>query len=217
VYGLDDRWQGPRWFDFFEALHGEPAWAVWLGHRADGKDAAGVRVGTLHRQRYDMAKCPRGGDPLAEVAFSAAFGLVNLTLPDVSVPRPDGLIAAMVEHAEAEAAKHDQWSKALWEIDGKRVPASVWSFAGAWAGFTEVLPEAYIAVVGIGVHPSDLRLVRVTDAAAYAMRFDAPLDLGELGRRKYDRPESWLPPPQRDRFHPDQLALLPNGNGQDPP
>jgi hypothetical protein len=211
IYGLDSRWWGPRWLDFFEALPSQPAWAVWLGHRTpDGLDEpGGLRVGTFARQRYEATMCPRGQDPLAAVALGATLGLVNLTLPDVSVPRPDGLISALVDKAEEMAKAHADWPRVHWDVDGMPAPAAVWEFAGAWAGFTAALPDAYVAVVGIGVPADGLRLVPVRDEADYRMDLRAPLDLAELGRQKGQRPDSWLPPPRRDGFHADQLAVAP--------
>ncbi|PRX50487.1 hypothetical protein B0I33_102609 [Prauserella shujinwangii] len=208
VYGLDRTFQGPRWLDFFESPPGEPAWALWLGHRLRDTEH-GVRVGTFPRKRYEQAMCPNGGDPLAKVAFSGAFGLVNLTLPDSSVPRPDGLILALVEHAENQASRHAEWRPKMWEADGEPVPAKVLYFAGAWAGFTDALDEVYVVAIGIGIPPEGLRLTRVTDGTPYGADLTAPLSLAELGRKKSLRPEAWLPPPRRDAFHPDQLALAP--------
>lgn len=206
-YGLDAAWQGPRWLDFFEGLDGEPPWALWLGHRLpDG--SGGVRVGTLPRQRYDEALSPRGGDRLAVVAFSAAFGLINLTLPDVSVPRPDGLINELVEHAENQAHCHEQWPRTIWDVGGVRASAATWGFAGGWAGFTDALPDAYVVAVGIGVTTAGLPLRQVPDGSEYDMDPDAPLDLAELGRARREQPDHWVPPPQRDHFHPDQLAFV---------
>ncbi|WP_199431516.1 hypothetical protein [Qaidamihabitans albus] len=208
VYGLDWSVRGPRWLDFFEGRPGEPTWALWLGHRVEGGES-GVRVGTLPRERHDQVMCPNGGDPLAEVAFSGAFGLVNLTLPDSSVTRPDGLILALVEHAEAQAKRHAEWQPVTWEVEGRPARARVLHFAGAWAGFTDVLDDVYLVAIGIGVEAEGLRLVQVSNAAAYGTDFAAPLSLAELGRQKSTRPETWLPPPRRDAFHPDQLALAP--------
>ncbi|PXY32647.1 hypothetical protein [Prauserella muralis] len=209
VHGVGPQFQGARWVDFFEGLPGEAPWALWLGHRERDSEH-GVRVGSLPRRRYADAMCPGGGDPLAEVAFSGAFGLVNLTLPDSSVPRPDGLIPALVEHAERQAKLHRDWARVGWDVDGTRVGARVWRFAGAWAGFTDALEETYVVAVGIGVEPEGLRLDRVTGTAAYGIDFGAPLSLVELGRYKSTRPDTWLPPPQRDAFHPDQLARMPS-------
>lgn len=207
VYGLDRMFHGTRWVDFFEGTPDAPPWVLWLGHRERYGDR-GVRVGTFPRNRYVAAKCPCGGDPLAEVAFSGALGLVNLTLPDSSVPRPDGLILALVEHAEQQAERYDDWPALPWRVDGEPVRARVWQFAGAWAGFTDMVDDVYVVAVGIGVDPS-VRLARITEtASAYGTDLTAPLSLVELGRWKSVRPEAWLPPPDRDAFHPDQLALL---------
>ncbi|MFC4003916.1 hypothetical protein ACFS2C_09130 [Prauserella oleivorans] len=208
VYGLDREIRGPRWVDFFEGVPDAPPWALWLGHRVEDTDH-GVRVGSMPRSRYEQTMCPGGGDPLAEVAFGGAFGLVNLTLPDSTVPRPDGLIRVLVEHAEQQARRYEQWPRALWRVDGMSVRARIWRFAGAWTGFTADLDDTYLAVIGIGVEPEGLSLSRIDDPSPYGTDFQEPLSLTELGRHKANRPEAWLPPPRRDGFHPDQLALVP--------
>ncbi|MEU6643233.1 hypothetical protein ABZ863_11850 [Saccharomonospora sp. NPDC046836] len=208
VYGLDQTFRGPRWVDFFEGVPDAAPWALWLGHR-ERDSTRGVRIGSMPRARYDQTMCSTGGDPLAEVAFSGAFGLVNLTLPDGSVPRPEGLIQSLVEHAEQEAKRYPAWPWVRWDVDGTSVPARVLRFAGAWAGFTDGLADTYVVAIGIGVEPEGLRLVPISETAAYGTDLTAPLSLTALGRYKSNRPEAWFPPPQRDAFHPDQLALVP--------
>lgn len=211
VYGLNAGFRVDRWVDFFEGAPSAPPWALWLGHR-DQEGDSGVRVGTLPRKRYEETMCPGRGDPLAVVALSGALGLVNLTLPDSSVPRPDGLIEALVEHAEGQAKRHRQWPAVWWDIDGAWVRARVWHFAGAWTGFTEALPDVYLVVIGVGVESRGLSLARVTELTGYGTDLRAPLSLVELGRHKSTRPRAWIPPPTREAFHRDQLALLPKPN-----
>lgn len=208
LYGLDSSVESVRWLDFFESSDGSPAWAVWLGHRTS--DDSALRTGTFPRGRYTDVMCPRGGDPLAEVAFGAAFGLVNLTLPETSVPRPPGLIEALVRHAEQQAQHYDKWRSALWDVDGTSTRALVWNFAGAWAGFTDSRDDDFIVAIGIGIEPDGLVLSEIKDGAPYGVDLGADLDLGELGRQRHERPDTRLPPPQPDHFHPDQRALTPH-------
>lgn len=230
VYGLHPRIPGPRWVDFFEGGSGGPAapdadadadvvselgeagrapWALWLGQRLADTER-GLRIGSMPRLRYERAMCPGGGDPLAEVAFGAAFGLVNLTLPDSSVPRPDGLIESLLAHAEQHARRYEKWKRVTWRVDGMSVRARIWEFAGGWTGFTGDLDDSYVAVIGIGVAAEGLSLARVTDPKAYGVDFSAPISLADLGKHRATRPEAWLPPPRRDAFHAEQLALLPD-------
>ncbi|MBB3050220.1 hypothetical protein FHS23_001215 [Prauserella isguenensis] len=227
VYGLHPRIPGPRWVDFFEGGSGGPAapdadagvvaelgeagqspWALWLGQRLADTER-GLRIGSMPRLRYERAMCPSGGDPLAEVAFGAAFGLVNLTLPDSSVPRPDGLIESLLAHAEQHARRYEKWKRVTWRVDGMSVRARIWEFAGGWTGFTGDLDDSYVAVIGIGVAAEGLSLARVTDPKAYGVDFSVPISLADLGKHRATRPEAWLPPPRRDAFHAEQLALLP--------
>ncbi|CAM3045199.1 hypothetical protein SAXI111661_15885 [Saccharomonospora xinjiangensis] len=209
VYGLDETFNGVRWVDFFEGLPGKPPWALWLGHRAAGSDS-GVRVGTLPKQRYEAVLCPNGKDPLVEVAFSGAFGVVNVTLPDSSVVRPDGLIPSLVEHAEHQARRYAEWPIVWWSIEGAQVRARVWHFAGGWAAFSTALDDAYLVAVGVGMEAANLAFEPVKDDSMYHTDLSAPLNFAELGRQKSARPEAWLPPPRRDAFHPDQLAFVPD-------
>jgi hypothetical protein len=209
VYGLDETFRGIRWVDFFEGLPGRPPWALWLGHRESDSDN-GIRVGTLPKQRYEAIMCPNGKDPLVEVAFSGAFGVVNVTLPDSTVTRPEGLIPALVEHAEHQARRYLEWPIVWWRIEGAQVRARVWHFAGGWAAFSTALDDAYLVAVGVGVEPADLAFEPVKDGAAYHADLSAPLNFTELGRQKSARPQAWLPPPRRDGFHPDQLAFVPD-------
>lgn len=116
----------------------------------------------------------------------------------------------MVEHAEEQAKRHAQWPRVAWDIGGRWAQASIWSFAGAWAGFTDLLDDAYLVAIGIGVQPEGMRLVPVgSNAKNYGIDLAAPLDATELARQRHVRPDTWLPPPRRDAFHADQLALVP--------
>lgn len=207
LYGVDQQFDCVRWLDFFESRSGSPAWAVWLGHRA--ADDTGVRIGTFPKERYTAVMCPRGGDIRSEVAFSAAFGLVNLTLPDSTVPRPDGLIPELVKHAEQQAQRYAEWRTAVWHVDERPVRALVWNFAGAWAGFSDGAEGAFVVSIGIGVEPDELHMSTIGDGFDYGVDLAAPLDLGMLGKQRHERPQAWLPPPRRETFHPDQLALRP--------
>lgn len=226
VYGLHPRIPGPRWVDFFEGGGGSGAsqigsdvvselgeagqapWALWLGQRLADTER-GLRIGSMPRLRYERAMCPGGGDPLAEVAFGAAFGLVNLTLPDSSVPRPDGLIESLLAHAEQHARRYEKWKRITWRVDGMSVRARIWEFAGGWTGFTDDLDDSYVAVIGIGVAADGLSLARVTEPESYGVDFSAPISLVDLGKHRARRPEAWLPPPRRDAFQQEQLELLP--------
>lgn len=206
AYGVEFSWRGHRWLDFFEHSDDGPMWALWLGHGTPEGDG-GIRVGTLPRARYDEMFSPRSDDHLEPVAFSGAFSLVNHTLPNLKVPRPEGLLPALVRHAEQAAHRHAGWPRYRWEVDGRPVDAAVWGFAGGWTGFVGDLDEAYLVAVGIGVPAEGLRLTTIADGAAYGMDLGAPPSLAELNVRRQEHPETVLPTPNPDAFHPDQLAL----------
>lgn len=198
VYGLDSGYDGERWLDFFESQLGAPAWALWLGHRVgDG----GVLVGTMPRSRFDEGHCAPGTDCLAEVAFVAAFKAINLGLPNPQVPSPDKMGVIWVDHALENARKYADWSTVSWSVDDVAVSAPVWSFADVWAGFTNALADAYVVVVGTGLAPDGLRLMRIPDGTAYGVDLSRDLDLAKIR-------DSDFPKPNSVKFHADQIALF---------
>lgn len=199
LYGLD-HWDGPRWLDSFDGELGTPTWGVRLGHQR-GTDTY-VGVATHPRERFDRL-CAAGRDPLAEVAFHGNVWLVDLTLPSLQPPRPDGFLRVLVEHAEAQAARYAEWPSVRWSVGD----ASVWRWAGGWAGFA-VLDGAYLSVAGFGVEPDGLTFSVVPDGAPYGFDLAAPLRNTDLrvARERTGPADAALC--DTDAWHADQAALM---------
>jgi hypothetical protein len=137
-----------------------------------------VRVATLRRDRYAHVRPDPNSVP-RDPAFAAMFALVNATMPEPA-GRPDEYTRRIVDFAGREADRHSRWPEATWTIDLVPVSASVFEWAGAWAGFTTAVHEVDVVVVGSGIAPSGLTISRVNDTSAY--HFD--------GRRPIRFPET---------------------------
>jgi hypothetical protein len=153
VYGLDRSWPGLRWLELFGDEIGDPLRWVSLGHRSRDGDAlvmvkTYVRLATGRPRSYqiptDAQAAELGQEPLQWAAFSAAFELVNLTLPVRSLPRPSGFSRALVDHAEQAGQEYARWPAVRWSEDGRAVTARRWQFAGGWAAFTDAVPGVYL-------------------------------------------------------------------------
>lgn len=186
VYGLDALWLGERWFNYHQGRNGDRAWAVGLGHRAaDG--TGGIIVSTLRRSHYDAA---RTDDPLVEIALDGAIRLGNAMLPGVDVPRPQGLLKALVDHMQHQSGHYRDWAVARWQVDGSPVTGPILNFADGWMTFTGAVPDVYLSVLGVNV------------PATSSLDAISVVDLREYG----PNPEAW---PSGEVLHPDFLALVP--------
>lgn len=210
VYGLDAARPGVRWLDGYgDALGDDVRW-VGLAH-GDQKADELIMVETFSRSLTDNLHWRGGEPPLKSVSFAAAVTLVNLTLPDLSVARPEGLLQAAVNHADDHSRRHADWTRVTWQVDGAPVAARAWEFAGGWAAFSDALPDVYLAISGSTGSPDDVVLTRLTDARDYHFELDQPLHpqvinvSSAAALADSDRP--W---PQRAELHPDQLRLLPD-------
>ncbi len=138
LYGLAADLQLPGRLWNVEGKLGAPTWALWwwFGRVAEPTHGeAWVQVGCLPRERHAEVMTPRGGDPVREVAFAAAFALTNATLPS-ETERPDGYLDEVVDFAGRLADGYERWTSVTWRVDGRAVPARLVRWAGAWAGFT---------------------------------------------------------------------------------
>jgi hypothetical protein len=199
LHGLDDSWQGDRCLAFFDAKVGDPTWGVRLVHQDPAGDAY-VGVASLPRERDDRVFADTVADRLTEVAHYGTHWLINLTLPEMTVPRRDGFLRALVGHSLHHAVSHARWPEVTWSVDGTQVPAAAWRFAGGWTAFTDALPDTYLVVVGLGREPDGLALAVVEDATPYGFDLTAPLRLSDT----HDRGPLSRP----DQFHADHTALI---------
>ena len=208
VYGLAESWRGTRWLELFGDAIGDPVHWVALGHLGPDGGAL-ILVETHSRARTDAMVAPSGRSPLPYVAQRAATTLVNLTLPAPSVPRPDGMLRALVNHAEERGGGYPAWSPASWRVDGAAVTARAWRFAGGWAAVSEAV-DVYLAVTSVGADPDGLSLGLVADGGAYHFRLDQPLSPAVMAASRAARPGGdELPWPQRGgQWHDDQLRVM---------
>lgn len=155
VYGLDESWPGARWLDGFGYELGDPPRWVSLAHETIDGDSL-ITVSTYARRTADARAAQWEQTPLQNVAFDAAHILINMTLPVQSVPRPDGFLPVLTEHATKAAADHAHWPVVQWQLGAAAVAARVWQFAGGWAAITDVVGDVYLSTVGVGAGPENL-------------------------------------------------------------
>jgi hypothetical protein len=208
AYGLDAAWPGSRWLESFGDAIGDPVRWMSLGHQ-DPDGASVVLVETHFRARTDAAAASYGELPLEYVAQRAATSLVNLTLPALSVPRPDGILRALVNHAQERGSEYARWSPARLPVDGASVAARVWRFAGGWAAVSDGVDGVYLAVAAAGADPDGLPLALIADGGAYHFRLDQPLHPDVMAVSRAARPGGDESPwPQPGQWHDDQLRVL---------
>src|ERR1700742_713316 len=123
VFGLDPSWPGTRWLEMFGDEIGDPLRWVSLGHLSRDGDALAMvktyaRLATGAPRSFqiptDAQAAELGKSPLEWVAFSAAFELMDLTLPVRSLARPPGFNRALVDHAERAGQEYARWPGARW-------------------------------------------------------------------------------------------------------
>lgn len=168
VYGMDPSWAGTRWLDYYQGKVGDPVWSVGLGHLSAGH-AGGVVVSTLRREHYDTVAARMGVDPLAEVALDGAIRLGDAGLPVREVPRPPGLLRALVDHMSRQAQRCRDWPVVTWRLDGEPITAPVLRFADGWLTCTDAPRDGYLTVVGIGVPLSPSLHVTRADLREYGV------------------------------------------------
>lgn len=207
VYGLGAAWPGTRWLESFGDAIGDPLHWVSLGHL--GPDGGSLTLVESHsRARADAMAAPSGPSARSYVARRAATALVNLTLPAPSLPRPDGMLRALVNHAEERGGGYVAWSPVSWRVDGAAVTARAWRFACGWAAVSDTV-DVYLAVAGVGADPDGLSLGLVGDGGAYYFRLDQPLHPDVMAASRAARPGGGeLPWPRPGQWHDDQLRVL---------
>jgi hypothetical protein len=218
LYGLDATWAEQRALDWICEFTGpgtaDPmTYGIWLGHlTADGR--AGVRVGTFDRRMVERVEIHHGRRPDRSLASArtGALALVDLTLPGMqgrtASEHTRQLAKALPKHALTQAERRTSWPRVTWHIDGTLVEAPVWRFAGGWTGFSDVLADQCLVLVGVGVPPGGLRLTRIADSRLYGVDLAASLDRAHHWDEVRDWQETILPRPNLEAWHDDQLALV---------
>jgi hypothetical protein len=209
VYGLDGSWSGSRWLDVFGDRIGDEVRHVGLAHQSTETGAV-IMVESFSRPLTDGQAARSKGSPLQQVAFAASVVLVNLTLPALSVPRPPGILRALVNNADARSREYAQWSPVSWRVDGKEAAARAWRFADGWAAFSDSVDGVYLAAAGsAGTDPHGLAFAALEDGHAYNFDLNQPLHPGVIAASSAAGGERT--PPLRPDWHPDQAQLLRDG------
>ncbi|GAA0974275.1 hypothetical protein ENKNEFLB_02283 [Nocardioides aquaticus] len=179
-YGLAGGWDAPRWLASVEGPLGHPAVGIRLKHgwtQERDPERPWLEITTLRKDRYADFKPEPVADP-GDAAFTATFGLVERTMP-APLERPDEYRERIVGFAERRAKDHHEWPTATWSIDGRGAVASIFRWAGAWAGFTSAAPECDVVVMGFGIEPGGLALTALHDTSPYHFHATQPLSLPE--------------------------------------
>lgn len=207
VYGLDASWPGSRWLDSFGDAIGEEVRWVRLAHQSVQPETL-ILVETWSKTLADSTAARSGEPPLQSVAFAASVVAVNLTLPELSVPRPPGILRALVHNADARSREHAEWSPVSWLADGTEIAARAWLFAGGWAAFSDAVDGVYLAASGMGTSPDGLSLTALRDGGAYHFDLAQPLHTEVLAASSTARAGGERLPPLRPDWHADQLQLM---------
>lgn len=166
--------QGRWWVEGMQITEEGRASTIWVGQQAarqSGESADELLVGTLHRQRYQDGLS--GTDPLFAVA-----DLCLTTLIDAHSERVEASSDVL-----AHAYQHPNWPAVTWFVDDEAVNAAVFRWdADVWVGFTEGLANAYLAVVGRGAEPGELRFVQIGNSDGYGADLTAPININDVGR-----------------------------------
>lgn len=170
VYQPSPRYQGSWWVEGMQSTREGRASTIWVGQQA-AESADELLVGTLHRQRYQDFSSRT--DPL--------FAVADLCLTTLIDANPERIEAS--SDVLTYAYQHADWPAATWFVDDKAVNAAVFRWdADVWVGFTEGLAYAYLAVVGRGAEPDELRFVQIEDSDGYGVDLTAPININDVGR-----------------------------------
>jgi hypothetical protein len=208
VFGLNPSWSGWRWLDGFGDRIGDEVGWVRLAHQSAVTGA--LLMVESHSRALTDARAEHSGEPAVQsLAFAASVVLVNLTLPEQSVPRPPGALRALVRIAEARAAAYADWSPLSWLVDGVEATARGWRFAEGWAAFSETVDGAYLAVAGsAGTDPDRLAFTRLRDGRGYGFDLAAPLAPSVITASSDAAGGHQRPSPLRADWHADQIRAM---------
>jgi hypothetical protein len=208
VYGLDASWPGARWLEGFADRIGDEVRRMDLAHRSPQTGGL-IVVQSWSRPLTDAQAAQSGEPPLRSVAMGAAVMMVNMTLPVQSVPRPPGILRALVVHADVRSRDYARWPLVSWRADGAEVSARAWRFAGGWAAFSDSVDGVYLAVAGsAGTDPDGLAFARFRDGRAYHFDMAGPLYPRTMTASRAAAGDGERMPPQLQDWHADQRRLM---------
>lgn len=169
VYGLSN-WEGPQWLDFVEGEAEKPLWSLWLAHgkrKSPHMTSPWVRVGSLPAKDHVPRMMARSETPAHMLAFSGLVVLVNLIMPDLTDEQTRAYLPQVSSFLREQSAAVMSWPHTLWKIDGRDVIVQVFSWSGAWIGFTTDPENAAIIVIGAGVPYDGIGLKALSSGSDY--------------------------------------------------
>jgi len=95
-----------------------------------------------------------------------------------------------------------------WRVDGSKVGARTWRFAGGWAAVSDSVDGDYLAAAGSGIGPDGLALAALRDGRAYNVDLDQPLHPRAIAASSAARAGGECLPPSRPDWHAGQLGLM---------
>lgn len=170
AYQPSTSYDGPWWIEGPQSTREGLAATIWVGQQGANADEE-LLVGTLHRQRYRDSSS----------RSSPQFAVADLCLTTLVNAHRDRV--GTVSDVLAYAYQHADWPTVTWLVDDEAVDAAVCRYDDrVWVGFTDALANAYLAAVGVGTEPDDLRFVRIEDSNNYGVDFTAPINPNDIGR-----------------------------------
>jgi hypothetical protein len=204
IYGLTGHVFTRRWADSIKGDRDKNLIGIKLGHTIPNGDS-GVLVETLHRGRFDaLSPTDQDFDRLTSVAAVGTEEIFNLTCAEPNF-RIAGLSKVAMRYCLESARLHADWAQVNWTVGGSKFPASVWHFAGGWAGFTDQIPGVYVVATAINVAAADLAMTPVTDGKEYGLDIDKSITIDSIGGSTGG---AQMPRPNVNQPHPDQVSLM---------
>jgi hypothetical protein len=205
LYGLDDRWSGPRWLEHLEGAMRQPAVGVWLAHsdrRTPVRGHPWVLVGSFRPTSDEHGL-------ISEMAWTGLRLLMNVLSPDVEERDRDRFWRNSMIYLKRRAARHESWTAAHWTVDGHGLTARFARFAGGWTGHGIDTAGVGVAVVATSISPHRLTLTRVRSGRSYKFALEHPVTHPDTLERSAEQAlgsHAWERTSRR--WHTDQRKLL---------
>jgi hypothetical protein len=116
-----------------------------------------------------------GENPVQEVASTALWPLVGLCTPKLTEVQRLVWTGRVWAFIQQRAALYETWPQVTWSLESTPVPARVFHWSGAWAGFATT-SEVAIVVVAYSVDAEGLALEQVRNGHGYHFDINAPFD-----------------------------------------
>ena len=134
---------------------------------------------------------PGGNDPSGDgwVAVTALHDLFTVTTPDLP-SRARGRYEHDVMSFGFDRVNENDWSgwrSVEWTVDGHRLAATAFAFAGAWVAYTRT-SDTIVQVLGVR-DPVPVQLEQISDTAEYHFDAAQPIEFPETLQRS--RTAAW--------------------------